>query len=295
LYPIGRPQNRSILDSLVGKQFNVKTATRRYVEKLCGITSFEPPIEPQPEPQDELIPVTRSLLEAAIEEINVWKVGNGGDDQVVLNLEATIRAHDEPQRAAMELGPSKPNDVDPNLCGDEGCGLPRPHVCISNLEHDDSEPEPPALELDIVQREHYVYDNRAVTLTFNRKPTAREILDLSEIIRLSLKARSIKAMQREPAPTQIASTLSVKHPLNNYVSIRERAAALPIEAILGRLIDKQLIHAANLEDFKRRVHIDVAAHLGNQQHTLAMTDQLVLAKTGNDLESHWDNYQHKLS
>lgn len=34
--------------------------------------------------------VDRSLLQAAISEIRAWKVAKGGDDQVVLNLEAAI-------------------------------------------------------------------------------------------------------------------------------------------------------------------------------------------------------------
>lgn len=36
------------------------------------------------------IPITRSLLEAAVREIREWKVEKGGDDQVLLNLEAAI-------------------------------------------------------------------------------------------------------------------------------------------------------------------------------------------------------------
>lgn len=42
------------------------------------------------EDETELVPVDRSLLEAACKEIRSWKVSKGGDDQVVLNLEAAL-------------------------------------------------------------------------------------------------------------------------------------------------------------------------------------------------------------
>lgn len=44
-----------------------------------------PPVAEEPE-----IPITRSLLEAACKELREWKVDKGGDDQVVLNLEAAL-------------------------------------------------------------------------------------------------------------------------------------------------------------------------------------------------------------
>lgn len=40
----------------------------------------------------ETVSVDRSLLQAAINEIRKWKVEKGGDDQVVLNLEASMRS-----------------------------------------------------------------------------------------------------------------------------------------------------------------------------------------------------------
>lgn len=43
------------------------------------------------EPGDPDIPVTQSLLAAAIAELKEWKVAKGGDDQVALNLEATLQ------------------------------------------------------------------------------------------------------------------------------------------------------------------------------------------------------------
>lgn len=39
---------------------------------------------------DPEVPVTRSLLQAAVAEIRGWKVAKGGDDQVVLNLESIL-------------------------------------------------------------------------------------------------------------------------------------------------------------------------------------------------------------
>lgn len=38
----------------------------------------------------ECVIVDRSLLEAACKELRTWKVDKGGDDQVVLNLEAAL-------------------------------------------------------------------------------------------------------------------------------------------------------------------------------------------------------------
>jgi hypothetical protein len=46
------------------------------------------------EPHDPSILVTRSLLQAAINEIRAWKVEKGGDDQVFLNLQAALDAHE---------------------------------------------------------------------------------------------------------------------------------------------------------------------------------------------------------
>jgi hypothetical protein len=43
------------------------------------------------EPYDPEIPVTRSLLEAAVNELREWKVDRGGDDQVMRNLSAAIK------------------------------------------------------------------------------------------------------------------------------------------------------------------------------------------------------------
>lgn len=41
--------------------------------------------------QEDSVSVDRSLLDAACRELRAWKVDKGGDDQVVLNLEATLR------------------------------------------------------------------------------------------------------------------------------------------------------------------------------------------------------------
>jgi Lar family restriction alleviation protein len=58
------------------------------------------PFGQHPEEQfDPHIPISKSLLEAAIAEIRKWKVEQGGDDQVVLNLEAALTARERSDAA----------------------------------------------------------------------------------------------------------------------------------------------------------------------------------------------------
>jgi hypothetical protein len=95
--------------------------------------------EPSNEPYDPEIPVTRSLLEAACNELLLWKVKRGGDDQVYLNLQATI---DRFNRGTMfEETNDKPIET---------------------------------LQIRSVCRD-YEYDDHSLTLTLNRRPTDREI------------------------------------------------------------------------------------------------------------------------
>lgn len=52
-----------------------------------------------------IIVIDRSLLEAACRELRTWKVDKGGDDQVVVNLEAALsqpQAQPSPREVALE-------------------------------------------------------------------------------------------------------------------------------------------------------------------------------------------------
>lgn len=69
------------------------------------------------ESYDPEISVTCSLLQAAVNELREWKVGKGGDDQVVLNLEAAMAnagyVPDAPQSGVRRKWPANFIAVDP--------------------------------------------------------------------------------------------------------------------------------------------------------------------------------------
>lgn len=66
------------------------TATPEYKAVAAAMTA--PPAPVDHVDGSETVAIDRSLLEAAIAEIRGWKVAKGGDDQVVLNLEAALSA-----------------------------------------------------------------------------------------------------------------------------------------------------------------------------------------------------------
>jgi hypothetical protein len=57
----------------------------------AGIIARQPQERADLTDMEENIIIDRSILEAACREIREWKVDKGGDDQVVLNIEATLR------------------------------------------------------------------------------------------------------------------------------------------------------------------------------------------------------------
>jgi hypothetical protein len=90
LAPLEPPDSRAVSDGFVAMS-----------AVQCGLVSQEvlnclrkelgESVERLPEGPSDQVSVDRSLLEAACREIRQWKVDKGGDDQVVLNLEATLR------------------------------------------------------------------------------------------------------------------------------------------------------------------------------------------------------------